>query len=334
MRVLIVGGTGLISRGIVKHLLARNAEVTMFNRGERENTLPPSVKAIHGDRNDPASFEGQLRDQRFDVVIDMICFTPQQAEATVRAFGGRCEQLIFCSTVCTYSPQIPNRVAIDETFEQKPITQYGKDKLVCEGIFNRAHEGRKFNVTTIRPSCTYGEGNPLIDNIEFNAVAWDRMERGLPVICSGDGLGLWVCTHRDDCGKLFAYSALNTKTYGEAYNATHDRNFTWRDFYREGAAIFGKKAQLIFMPAQWIYKHDTKRFSIVDGITQYHGAFDSSKAKKAVPEFTCGINWQTGAAVTIEDVKRRGKWRTSDGDAVYESMINKALAAGVEPIEA
>ena len=32
MRVLIVGGTGLISTGIVKHLLSRGADVTLFNR--------------------------------------------------------------------------------------------------------------------------------------------------------------------------------------------------------------------------------------------------------------------------------------------------------------
>lgn len=40
-------------------------------------------------------------------------------------------------------------------------------------------------------------------------------------MCAGDGLGLWQSTHRDDCGKLFAYAALNSKTYGEAYFCAH-----------------------------------------------------------------------------------------------------------------
>jgi uncharacterized protein YbjT (DUF2867 family) len=30
MRVLMIGGTGLISTGIVKHLLVRGAEITVF----------------------------------------------------------------------------------------------------------------------------------------------------------------------------------------------------------------------------------------------------------------------------------------------------------------
>ena len=44
MRVLVIGGTGLISVGIVKHLLARKADVTVFNRGRRPSTLPAQVK--------------------------------------------------------------------------------------------------------------------------------------------------------------------------------------------------------------------------------------------------------------------------------------------------
>src|SRR2546425_9777262 len=118
MRILIIGGTGLISTGIVKHLLARRADVTMVNRGKRENTLPDSVKQIVGDRNESAAFEKSFADQRFDVVIDMICYTPDQAESAVRAFGGRCAQFIFCSTVCTYSFDVPPSVVVDETFKQ------------------------------------------------------------------------------------------------------------------------------------------------------------------------------------------------------------------------
>src|SRR5580692_1934953 len=110
MRVLLIGGTGLISRGIVKHLLARGAEVTVFNRAEREDTLPAEVKRIVGDRDLAEDFERRFAATRFDVIIDMICFTPEQAASDVRAFGGRCEQFIFCSTVCTYGLKIPPRV--------------------------------------------------------------------------------------------------------------------------------------------------------------------------------------------------------------------------------
>src|SRR3954464_14012187 len=188
MNVLLIGGTGLISTGIIKHLLARGAKVTMFNRGKRENRIDGDVDTIHGDRSDFAAFESTFANKRFDVVIDMICFSPQQAESDVRAFGGRCEQFIFCSTVCTYGVRVPPGVLVDETFPQEPISDYGRNKVACERIFQRAHDEKKFNVTTIRPSCTYGPGGTLIDNLEFNPTTWDRIARGLPVLCSNGGM--------------------------------------------------------------------------------------------------------------------------------------------------
>ena len=57
MNVLIIGGTGLISQGILKHLHARKARVTMFNRGQRENQVAGDVEVIRGDRNEFEAFE-------------------------------------------------------------------------------------------------------------------------------------------------------------------------------------------------------------------------------------------------------------------------------------
>src|ERR1035441_1349476 len=110
MRVLIIGGTGLISPGIGTQPLTRGAEVTGFNRAQRENTVPGEVKRLTGDRNQFKEFERQFAAARFDVVIDMIGFTPEQAASDVRAFRGRCEQFIFCSTVCTYGVKMPPQV--------------------------------------------------------------------------------------------------------------------------------------------------------------------------------------------------------------------------------
>ena len=338
MRVLIIGGTGLISTGIVKHLLVRGAQVTMFNRGQRvaASDFPTgAIRQIQGNRDEFDAFERLFaNDDRFDVVIDMICFRPEQAESDIRAFGGRCGQLIFCSTVCTYGTKIPPSVLIDERFPQEPTSTYGRNKLACERIILDAHDQGKFNATIIRPSHTYGPGNPLIDNLEFNAVAWDRIDRGLPVLCAGDGLGLWQSTHRDDCGKLFAYAALNRRTYGQSYNATIDRVFTWRDYYREAAAALGKPAGLLFMPADWIVRHDPQRFGLLKEITQFHGPYTSAKAKADVAEFRCEIDFKTGAAQTLAEYRRVGKWRSSADDVLYQSMVDKALAAGIEPVEA
>jgi nucleoside-diphosphate-sugar epimerase len=326
MKVLIVGGTGLISTGIVKHLLGRGASVTLFNRQQRESRLLLDLPVIAGDRNVPG--------ERFDVVIDMIRFSPAQAEASVRAFGGRTGQLIFCSTVCTYGVDIPPHVLIDETFPQAPFSQYGRDKVTCEETFLRAAAAKKFATTIIRPSNTYGPGGTLIDQMEFDSTVWDRVEHGLPVLCAGDGIGLWQATHRNDVGKLFAHACGNSKTYGEAFNATRDHVFTWRDYYREAAQALGTRAELVLAPAGWVVAQQPERFAFLHEVTRYHGAYSSEKAKQAVPEFRCEVSFVDGARETLADMKKRGAWRRYQDDAEYSALVQRALDLGFEKLTA
>ena len=67
-------------------------------------------------------------------------------------------------------------------------------------------------------------------------------------------------------------------------------------------------------------------------ITRYHGAYSSAKARRDVPEFRCEVDFLTGAAHTLADVKQRGRWRSSDGDGIYDAMVRQALAAGLDPV--
>jgi nucleoside-diphosphate-sugar epimerase len=334
MKVLIIGGTGLISQGIIKHLLLRGAEVTQFNRAKRENPFGNSVRSITGDRNN-LSFADAFKTETFDVIIDMICFTPEQAQSDVRAFGGRCEQFIFCSTVCTYGTKIAQQVLIDENFPQEPISEYGRNKVACEKIFLQTATEGKFASTIIRPSHTYGPGNPLIDNLESDPISWDRIERGLPVLCAGDGLGLWQATHRDDVGRLFAYAALNPKTFGQSYNATCRTVVSWREYYRQASAALGKQASLIFMPAEWIVAHDPKRFGLLREITQFHGAYTSAKAERDVPQFgESFVNLKDGATEVFAALRKVGRWKPDDGDKIYRKIIDEASECGVQPVVA
>lgn len=326
MKVLLIGGTGLISTGIVKHLLTRGADITVFSRGQRTVGKPEAITTLQGDRNDESTFAGTFAKTTWDVVIDMVCFTPGQAEADVRIFADKCRHFIFCSSVCTYGTKVAPHVFIDESFPQEPISGYGKNKLRCERVFLKAHHEGRFHATIVRPSNTYGPGGNLIDNLEFNPVAWDRMERGLPVLCAGDGLGLWVPTHRDDVGRFFAHAALNASTFGESYNATHDSHLTWDQYYRTVAAAMNTSADLHYLPAKRIWEREPERFTLLREITAFHGAYDSRKARRDVPEFDCEISFAEGAAELIKDIRDRKAWRDCNGDTVYEQLVAEAMA--------
>ena len=57
MKVPIIGGTGLISTGIVQARRERNAAIAVFNRGRTDDRLGPEVTRLTGDRRYFAPFE-------------------------------------------------------------------------------------------------------------------------------------------------------------------------------------------------------------------------------------------------------------------------------------
>lgn len=341
MRILLLGGTGLISVGILKHLQARAQrdgpiDVVCFNRGQTtakasDEQLPGDVQQVHGDRNDREALLKRFDRETFDAVIDMICFTEPQAQVTTDLCRQvKAKHLIFCSTVCTYGIQIPPGVTIDESFPQAPTSDYAKGKVACE---QRLSGQNDFATTIVRPSSTYGEGGRLIDNLEFDPPTWNRIKAGLPVPVAGDGLGLWNSTHRDDVGKLFAYAVMKDVTFGKAYNATTERVFTWRDYYREAARHFGKPAKLLFLPKDFIIEHDSQRFSLLREITGFHGPYTSAAAKRDVPEFTCDIDFADGASRTLAYLEKHDQLKPAR-DELIDTIVARATAAGMRSVEA
>src|SRR3990172_12089518 len=103
MRVLVMGGTEFISRDVVRELLSRGHEVTVFNRGKRAERLPAGVAAIAGDRKDHAGLRERLKGRRFEGVFD-VTYAPTLGEdiaALLTSLEGR-PHVIFISTGRVY----------------------------------------------------------------------------------------------------------------------------------------------------------------------------------------------------------------------------------------
>jgi len=84
VKVLVVGGTGVVSTGIVQQLLVRGVQVSVFNRGLRPSPVADRVRLIRGDRAEASGFVQAFEREQFDVVYDMICYTAEDAETRAR----------------------------------------------------------------------------------------------------------------------------------------------------------------------------------------------------------------------------------------------------------
>mgnify|MGYP000455444951 CR=1 FL=1 len=178
MKILMIGGTGLISTAISRQLIDAGHDLTLYNRGETEPRLPEGYRVIHGDRNDIEAFEAQMAAlDGFDCVIDMVCFKPEQAQSDIRSFSGKINQLIFCSTVDVYTKP-PKTFPVVESHERQALSDYGRDKAKCEDLFMAAHEKGDFNATILRPASTYGEGGSIIHTFGWETYFLDRLLKG------------------------------------------------------------------------------------------------------------------------------------------------------------
>ncbi|MGD2155564.1 MAG: NAD-dependent epimerase/dehydratase family protein [Anaerolineales bacterium] len=320
MKVLIIGGTGIISTAITRELLARGEDVTLYNRGITPSLIPEGAKRIFGNRREYTNFERQMAEgEPFDCVIDMMCFIPEDAESLVRAFAGRIRQLIFCSTVEVYTKPA-ERLPIREDNQRASICSYGVNKATCEDILWQAHQRQDFQTTIFRPAYTYGEGGTLIYALG-DQTYMDRIAKGGPIVVPGDGNCLWVTCHRDDVGLAFVSAIGNPKAYGKAYNTSGDNWMTWNAYHQTVArAIGAPEPKLVHIPSSLLKKVAPNRYKPRAYIFSHSYIFDNTAAKKDL-DFRCTIPWEQGARRTYTWAKDNGRLGNSDEDTFHADLV-------------
>jgi nucleoside-diphosphate-sugar epimerase len=322
MKLLIVGGTGLISTAMTREFLARGDSVTLFNRGKTPQRFPSGVKSIQGDRNDFSAFEQQVIESGpFDCVIDMICFTPEQAESDIRAFEGRTGHLIFCSTVNVYTK--PAHVyPVKEDFPRFPIDDdYGTKKVQCEDLFLQAYRRGNLAVSILRPGPTYGEGGVIIHSAGWSTTYLDRIRKGKAIIVHGDGTSLWDPCHVDDVGHAFVSAACNPAAFGKAYNTTGEEIITWNQYHQKVAeALEAPAPRLVHIPTDLLVRLSRKRYWISYNNFQGNNVFDNQAAMQDI-DFRYTVPWVDGVRRTVTWLDTNNRILNSDDDPFDDQLL-------------
>jgi putative NADH-flavin reductase len=71
MKVLFIGGTGIISTGVTQLAVERGIDLSLLNRGQSRKMIPSDVKVIKGDIRDRKSASKLLKMHDFDVVVNV-----------------------------------------------------------------------------------------------------------------------------------------------------------------------------------------------------------------------------------------------------------------------
>jgi len=255
MRIVIIGGTGHVGTFLVPRLVMAGHEVISVSRQKSEpyqsHAAWKLVKQVEIDRVEAdrkKSFGKQILDLAPDIVIDLICFSPESARMLAEPLQGKIQHLLHCGTIWVHghSEQVPT----DESQHREPFGDYGIKKAATESYLLSISRKTGFPVTILHPGHIVGPGwIPLNPAGNFNPDIFNKLANGDEVLLPNLGMETVHHVHADDVAQSFI-KAINNRNnaIGESFHIVSPQALTIRGYALAMATWFGKESNLKFLP--------------------------------------------------------------------------------------
>jgi nucleoside-diphosphate-sugar epimerase len=327
MKILFIGGTGIISSACSDLVVARGHELFVLNRSvSRKYPVPAGTTVLQADiYAEETRLARLVAGHRFDAVVDYLAYTVNDIERDLRLFRGKTDQFVFISSASAYQKPPKNYIITERTPLENPYWEYSRNKIACEDKLLFAYLDEGFPVTIIRPSYTYG-----LSQIPFAVSSWrhpwtviDRMKRGQKIIVPGDGTSLWVLTWNADFAKGLVGLLGNQKAIGEAFQITSDEVLTWDQIHLEVYRALGLEPDVIHIPSDLIAAHDPPSRGSLVGDKSNSVVFDNSKIKRFVPDYSCEVTFAEGVRRSLEWFEAHPEFQTIDDamNSIWDEII-------------
>lgn len=255
MRVVIIGGTGHVGTYLVPRLVQAGHEVICVSRQQRapyqEKEEWSKVRTVSMDRaelEDRGLFGKAIEALNPEVVIDMICFTPDSARQLVEALRGKISHFLHCGTIWIHghSTEVPT----DETQPRFPFDEYGKDKAAIEAYLLQEAREHAFPVTLLHPGHIVGPGWwPVNPAGNLNPEVFERLAKGEEITLPNLGMETLHHVHADDVAQGFMQAIAHREAaVGESFHIISPKAITLRGYAEAIAHWFGQPCRLKFVP--------------------------------------------------------------------------------------
>jgi nucleoside-diphosphate-sugar epimerase len=256
MKVLIFGGTRFMGRYVLRALLDVGVEVTIANRGTREEN-----KGAHNvicDRSQPGALE-QFKDSKFDAVIDFSAYASDWVEEAGKFFAGKISRYIFISTGAVYtSSQV---FPITEDFPKgppHPFGPYAQEKIRSESLLREFSAQGAFDTTALRLPFVLGPDN-YEDRESF---VFSRLLSNEPIFLANGGKSIHSFIYAGDVASaIVRVLSLNRTNGSEEFNLAIPQATTSRGFVNLASEVCGIEPNVIsYLPED--FQIDTINFDL------------------------------------------------------------------------
>lgn len=324
MKLLIIGGTGVLSSAVVNEALKQNIEVTIVNRGKKKNVIPNGVRLIKADYRNEAIIKKELAGKHYDAVIDFICFNLKQIEYSINLLHKFADQYIFISTTCVYNTSLPG-IKNEESEKVLKTWDYSINKWDCEKYLVKEGKELGFNYTIIRPCITYDDTRIPYGIMPPYGYHWTfvaRILEGKPIIRWNGGTTRWNMMRVEDFAVGVVGILGNQKAYGEAFNVSGDDSYSWNDVIHTLEKLLGKKAVIFDMSSEEYGKYLPEKRGELTG-RSLDQIVDNSKIKSIVKGFCSQYGLEEGIKKTLDAYRTKNFQHGIDWkyDAITDYII-------------
>jgi UDP-glucose 4-epimerase len=281
MNVLVAGGAGYIGSHTVKRLKESGHSPVIYDncsRGHREVIDILKVPGIVADLNDKRSLIKALRDHKIDTMMYFAAYAyvgesvekplmyyDNNVGCTVRVLQTMQEagvnQFVFSSTCATYGD--PERIPITEDEKKKPVSPYGRSKLMVEEVLadyavaNKAFKFaalRYFNASGCAMDGSIGEDHdPETHLIPVLLQAIQGTRPGITVFGTDyptkDGTNIRDYIHVDDLADAHIKAMEKLDQASPIYcNLGTGHGFSVKEIIATAEKVTGKKAPVTYGP--------------------------------------------------------------------------------------
>ena len=254
MRVVVTGGTGHIGTYLTPMLADAGFEVICVTRGAsrpyRSDPAWSRVRMVQMDRSKEPAFARRIAELEPDVVVDLICFTEDEARAMAEALRStRCRHYLFCTSCWTHgrAEVLPFR---PDDLKKAPLDQYGRQKLAAQEYLLELHRQEGFPVTVLMPGQISGPGWQIIGPWANEMLEpFRRIAAGEEILLPNFGMETLHHVHGYDVARCFFLAITHRwEAVGEVFDAVSGGSITLYGYAKLLYDYFGREPRIGFLP--------------------------------------------------------------------------------------
>ena len=250
-KILLVGGTGVLSSAVVAEALRKGMDITIITRGSKK--APQGVNNILCDKDDYEKLSDLLKGKKFDAVIDFLCYHEEELVKSFQFYSGYTNQYFFISSCAVYDTRVGGELNEDSP-KVLPMWSYSVEKWASEQRLALLASKTNCKYTIIRPCVTYGDTRipyGIYPPYGYHWTLCARILESKPIITWNKGENRCNMMRVEDFAIGVVGLIGNEKAYNEAFNICGDETPSFKEVLSVVEEYFGKKAVTIDLPVEF-----------------------------------------------------------------------------------